>query len=117
MEVTQMTTQEQTITALKQIGGSEWVAGTMHRFYFNDLATIYGLEYGTYNSGNVSWAKLDGVEISNGKATKILGSLFRGKVWYDMTDGQFHTKNLEYFDGTNALIDELKKRLAEVTNA
>jgi len=73
--------------ALKAIGGSEWIRGDKHRIYFNDLPKWYGLQYTTYNTGNVKSAQLDGQPISNSQARGIIYGL--DKIWYDVKNGDF----------------------------
>jgi hypothetical protein len=75
--------------------GSRWQKAGFDRIYFNNLAEWYGLECGYYNTGNISWATLDGEKISNNSARKIGAALGWGKVWYDMNTGRFEYKNLK----------------------
>lgn len=82
------------IEKLIQIGGSEWKKDDKHRIYFNDLPGLYGLEFSTYKTGNISSATLDGHSVSNSQARKILGSMGGSKLWYDVEDGQFHSQYL-----------------------
>ena len=86
-----MYTEEQ-IDKIKELG-NEWQKGGHHRVYFNDLGTLYGIETGRYNTGNISSATLDGEKISNSQAKRLLQKLFYVKVWFDLTDGQFHHKD------------------------
>ena len=79
---------------LIQAGGRRWTKGEFNRIYFNNLAELYGLRYGTYNTGNISWAELDGERISNNSARLILSGLSSAKVWYDCTTGRFEAKGL-----------------------
>ena len=72
--------------------GSLWEKHGYRRIYFNDLAAWYGLEYNTYNTGNISNAWVDGERVSNSEGRRILGRLAGAKVWYDLTDGKFHGK-------------------------
>lgn len=89
-----MTTQAAYIKALKQIG-SEWQKGNLHRIYFNNLATWYGLEVEHYNSGNISAAWIDGEAISNSRAKHLDTTLRFGKVYYDVNAAKFCAQNLE----------------------
>jgi len=75
-------------------GGRLWEKAGMRRLYFNNLVELYGLRYGTYNTGNISWAELDGERISNNSARQIISMLYNGKFWYDLTSGRFESKGL-----------------------
>lgn len=77
------------LEALKKIG-SEWQKGDRHRIYFNDLATLAGLDIDRYGTGNISGATLDGRTISNSEAKRIVSRLLDTKVWFDVADGKFH---------------------------
>src|SRR5690606_14036559 len=79
---------------LIQAGGRRWMKAGHNRIYFNNLAELYGLRYGTYNTGNICWAELDGERISNNSARQILFALSSAKVWYDCTTGRFEAKGL-----------------------
>lgn len=83
----------QNIDKLTRIG-SEWQNGRMHRIYFNNLENLVSLEITRYGSGNVSSAYLDGEKISNSRADRIAWSLQHGKFWYDVNDGQFHSRDI-----------------------
>lgn len=89
-----MTTQPEFLKALVKIG-SEWKKGAMHRVYFNDLHLWYGLEFETYNSGNISSATLNGDEISNGRACNIISTLASAKVWYDVEQARFFGRDID----------------------
>jgi len=78
------------IDKLIQIGGKEWEKGSNHRIYFDNLEKWYGLTYDTYNTGNISNAKLDGESISNSQANKILKSLTWAKLYYDANTDKFY---------------------------
>jgi len=80
--------------SLEKIGGRRWTSGSMDRVYFNDLAAWLGLEYTTYKSGNVSGAKLNGEDISNGSAKRLLADLSSSKFWFDCNTGEFASKFL-----------------------
>lgn len=77
---------------LKKIGGSEWRKGDQHRYYFNDLSNLHGLRTSRHKSGSVSSASLNGEKISNSEAKRILESLDRIKVWYDVNKQEFTYK-------------------------
>jgi hypothetical protein len=79
-------------------GGSEWIKGSMHRIYFNDLASWFGLQIDTYKTGNISYAELNGERISNSQARKVENRLFTAKFWYDVAEGRFHGQNMSAED-------------------
>jgi hypothetical protein len=89
-----MTTPAIYLKALKQIG-SEWQKGSMHRIYFNDLASWYGLKLEYYGTGNVSAAYLDGNKISNNYGTQLDTAFRLGKVWYDVSSSKFLSRDLD----------------------
>lgn len=99
------------IERLKKIG-SEWKKENLHRIYFNNLASIYGLSTSHYKTGNISSASLAGNHISNTRARGLLTTLNFGKIWFDVVDNQFHSKNLPD-DMATEIIEEIKKQ-AEV---
>lgn len=72
--------------------GSEWQKGENHRVYFNDLPQWYGLKAIRYNSGNIQSATFDGEVISNSQAKEIDWKFAGCKVWFDFTDGEFHSQ-------------------------
>lgn len=80
---------KQKIDVLKKIGGSEWQKGDKHRIYFNNLGELYGLKTWRYKTGNISGAQLDGRNISNSQAKKILEKIVSSKMWFDVKDGKF----------------------------
>jgi len=79
---------------LLKAGGRLWEKAGKRRVYFNNLVELYGLRYGTYNTGNISWAELDGERISNNSARQIISMLYNGKFWYDLASGRFESKGL-----------------------
>lgn len=87
---------EKNIEALKSIGGNEWIKNNYHRVYFNQdqILETYGLSVSRYNTGNVSSASLNGESISNSQAKKIINRAY-GKLYYDVNDGQFHSKDID----------------------
>ncbi len=109
------TTWEETLV---EIGGRLWERGDKRRIYFNDLASLYGLEVDFYNTGNVSSAKLDGETISNSAARKILGALGETKIWWDLVEDKWCYKAVGVPKGPTGhevakiVIDNIKK-LAE----
>src|SRR4051812_32498677 len=75
---------------IRNIGGNLWERGGRRRVYLNDWATLAGLRVERYNSGNISYAELDGEQISNGRAYKLLSD---AKVYWE--NGRILT-NLKY---------------------
>jgi hypothetical protein len=84
-----------TVEKLIAAGGKEWRKDDMHRVYFNDLAQRVGLEYETYKTGNVKWAKINGTYTSNSHARGIINQLSFGKFWYDVTAGEFRSSSID----------------------
>lgn len=78
------------IEKLVRIGGKEWQKGELHRVYFDDLPTWYGLDCSFYNTGNVQSARVDGQTVSNAEGRRIFARLACKKFWYDVTDKQYH---------------------------
>lgn len=75
-------------------GGNLWEKHGYRRIYLNDLEELYGLELGFYNTGNISWAKLDGEKISNSSARKHRAEFAYGKLYYDLNTGRFEAKGI-----------------------
>lgn len=76
------------------MGGRLWEKHGYRRIYLNNLTELYGLEYDTYNTGNISAAWVDGKRISNNSARQIASMLYNGKLWYDLNSGRFDSKGL-----------------------
>lgn len=79
-----------TETQIRNIGGNLWERGGHRRVYLNHWAHLAGLRTERYNSGNISYAELNGTEISNTRAYKLLSD---AKVYWE--NGQILT-NLKY---------------------
>ena len=77
------------IGKLTEKGGKLWEKGSMKRIYFN--ASAWGLEVNHYNTGNISSATINGERISNSEAARCENV----KIWYDLQDGKFYTKNMD----------------------
>ena len=77
------------IKKLTEMGGKLWEKGTMRRVYFN--AQAWGLEVNHYNTGNISSATINGQGISNAEGYRCQNV----KIWYDLSDGKFHTKDAD----------------------
>jgi hypothetical protein len=74
---------------------SRWTKAGYDRIYFN--ATKLGLEYDTYNTGNLKWVTIDDQIISNCKGRRILND----KAYWDLnTDKLYIGDTMEvYFGG------------------
>jgi len=91
--------EEKTIQILtEKFNGNLWEKYGKRRIYFDgaDIAQRQGLDWSTYNSGNISSARLDGEKISNSEAKRILGEFRWFKIWYDLVDGEFHVRGDGY---------------------
>lgn len=77
------------VKKLTEHGGKLWEKNDMKRVYFNSLA--WGLEISRYNTGNISYATINGERISNSEASRCENV----KIWYDLLDGKFYTKNID----------------------
>ena len=75
------------IEKMKEIGGSEWIKGDMHRVYFNaeKFNELSGLVINFYKTGNISSAIFQGEKISNSRAYKLRAD----KVYFDVKAGKF----------------------------
>ena len=106
-----METKTYTVEQLTKAGGKLWEQGGMRRMYFNSLASRIGLALDHYNTGNISSAKLAGEGISNCAARKIISALQDMKIWYDLTDGQFHYKYYSRPDLAEQIIVQIRAEL------
>lgn len=73
------------IEALEANGFNRWTKGNYDRLYFN-METI--LDVDRYKTGNISYAKLNGEEISH----RWAGELLAAKVWIEVSDGSLHVE-------------------------
>jgi len=75
---------------LENLGGNYWAKYGKERMYFDRaiLMKLYGFEWETYKSGNVSSATLNGEEISNNKFNKYLDSM-PDNLYYDFENDRF----------------------------
>lgn len=99
-----------TATQILAIGGNTWTPsnGGAARIYLNEWARLIGLETEHYNTGNISYAALNGEKISNSKAYKILGG---SKVYYNTADGKIY-----FSGGARDYMDEVIEGItAELT--
>ncbi len=85
-----------------RIIGKEWKHPTTGevRYYIDVVEAVKfnGLNVEFYNTGNICYAELDGVEISNTKARNILADV--EKIWYT-EDGKVHIKYDRFNRGEN----------------
>jgi hypothetical protein len=73
---------------------SRWTKAGYDRIYFN--ATKLGLEYDTYNTGNLKWVTIDDQVISNCKGRRILND----KAYWDLnTDKLYIGETMEVYFG------------------
>ena len=106
-----------TMQALIQLGGREWHSndGTKNRVYFGDLSGFYSpLEIVFYNTGNISFAQLDGDVISNSRARRILDGLGSIKLWWDMDTQEFGFNADVWGEEAEIIVGEIKRRVAEI---
>ena len=73
---------ENMIKALESKGFHRWTKGDYDRLYAN--AEDFGLYTESYNSGNIRYAELNGVKISNAAAGRILAA----KIYIDVKTGE-----------------------------
>lgn len=98
-----------TITHMRTLG-TLWQKNGMSRVYFNDLPALMGLSCHYYKTGKISCASLNGETISNNAANKMVDRL-SGKLWFDESDGAFHSQDLRAEDVT-ALVEAILAQLA-----
>lgn len=77
-----------TTETMVAIGGSRWTKAGKDRVYINEWTSYIGLDVHRYNTGNISYAELDGREISNSEAARLLNAVY--KVYYDTADDKLH---------------------------
>ncbi len=95
---------ERTIEKLEQMGFKRWQKNGMDRLYINPKE--FGLVVEQYKSGNVSYAELNGEQISNGSATDILC----GKYYVDAKTGNIIASARSYKDTIIEIITEMIER-------
>lgn len=69
---------EEMIKGLEQRGFRRWTKPGYDRLYV--YATVLGLDYDTYRTGNICWAVFNGKEISNSQARRYLNA----KIYIDL---------------------------------
>lgn len=63
---------EKMMNQLQKMGATRWTKGDYDRLYLNAAAAkLIGLEISYYNTGNISYATLDGEKISNRRANEL----------------------------------------------
>ncbi|MBV2364244.1 helix-turn-helix domain-containing protein [Streptomonospora nanhaiensis] len=77
-----------TLENMLAIGGNRWQRGDKDRVYFNNIEELLGLDIDRYNTGNISYAAVDGHPVSNSEARRILAAV--DKVYFDNTTGKAH---------------------------
>ena len=81
-----------TITRLQEMGASRWTKNDHDRLYLNEAAFyLIGLEVKRYNTGNISSASLNGSDISNSEAKRILAAL--GNPYINLKTGRLALVN------------------------
>lgn len=82
---------EKGIGEIIEQGGKRWTKGGKDRIYIKDMAeTVGGLEIDYYKTGRISSAKVNGEEISNSEASRILGVFSNRNPYIDLTNGAIH---------------------------
>lgn len=83
------------LKTLEENGGKLWEKNGMTRVYFNP-ETVMSMTVKYYKTGNIFSASVNGKPISNSEAYRALNC----KFWFDLTDGQFRSKNTETLHST-----------------
>ena len=90
---------EKMIAALEAKGANRWTKGAYDRLYID--AELLGLEIGFYKSRRVSWARLNGEEISN----RLGMDLYCAKIFVDIETGELHCDAKELEAAARAFVD------------
>ena len=98
------------IEKLIEMGFVRWTKGGFDRLYANEKAI--GLSVSRYNTGNVSYAELNGEKISNGHAREILYAIESG-LYIDITTGEVHTRASGKTGGAMGIVTERIEEAAE----
>lgn len=102
------------IRAIKEVG-NEWEKYGKHRVYFNDLLGRCGVEYSTYNTGNISNVEISGVDknVSNNRGGSVVSALKSGKFYYDIQSDEFvcEISDVPYIDVENRIIDSIMNEI------
>lgn len=104
---------ENMIKALESKGFKRWTKGDYDRLYAN--AEDFGLYTETYNSGRIKYAELNGEEISNASACRILSA----KIYIDVATGELVISRAtddasEIIEAVKAAIESAKAEVEEV---
>lgn len=107
---------ENMIKALESKGFHRWTKGDYDRLYAN--AEDFGLYTETYNSGNIKYAELNGVKISNAAAGRILSA----KIYIDIKTGELVVSRAtgdadEIVEAVKAAIEEAKAETEKTEEA
>ncbi len=106
---------------LVEIGGRLWERGDERRIYFDDLASLYGLEVDFYDASPRLHAKLDGETISDSAFRKILDALGETEIWWDLVEDEWRYKAAGVPKGRSGnevakiIIDNIKTLAEEAT--
>ena len=100
-----MTEQTYTPQQIQSIGGRDW-RGT--RTYLNDVDELIGLDVAYYRSGNACDAALDGQDISNAEARRLLAT----KVWLDHATGALMVQVDQWAAPRSLTVEEIAGRVA-----
>lgn len=92
------------------MGGKEWIKGAYHRVYFNykQIVDIIGLELSYYKTGNISCASVNGEQISNCEARRLVAAANEG-IYYDVNADKFGCKFPS--NRTDYIIDLINQKL------
>lgn len=96
---------EKMIKALESKGFHRWTKGDYDRLYAN--AEDFGLYTETYNSGNIKYAELNGVKISNAAAGRILSA----KIYIDIKTDKLITSRITA--DADEIVEAVKAAIAE----
>lgn len=96
---------EKMIKALESKGFHRWTKGDYDRLYAN--AEDFGLYTESYNSGNIRYAELNGVKISNAAAGRILSA----KIYIDIKTDKLITSRITA--DADEIVEAVKAAIAE----
>lgn len=96
---------ENMIKALESKGFHRWTKGDYDRLYAN--AEDFGLYTESYNSGNIRYAELNGVKISNAAAGRILSA----KIYIDVKTGELVVSRAT--GDADEIVEAVKAAIAE----
>lgn len=92
--------------------GRAWGAAGAKRAYFNDLESLYGLEFKSTESGRVTSVLLDGEEIPLAKGLLLRAKFAMARVWFNFEKSTFHYENLDPVLA-NHILDTIRKQISE----